>query len=578
MDGTAASVGNSAISSTGAVPTTNPNDLIIGANTVYTYTNGPGTGFTNRVITSPDGNIAEDMIAASAGSYSATAPLCCAGSWVMQMVAFKGTATGPLLTGKWATQATLAPVNPVHAALLNNGKILLVAGSGNCPPSQSGCPKSDPYSAYVYDPVAGTLAQNTQITWDMFCNGAALLADGRVLFAGGTLQYDPFLGAPNAAIFDPSKPVASAFTTTPNVASMGNGRWYPTLTTLGNGQVMAVSGLDKNGNANNAVELYNGSSWIWVGNTQNTGALYPRLHLLPNGKVFYSGPNPWTFSMIPSTDTWSFVAETNYGKTNNGNYRTYGTSVLLPLTPANGYEPKVMIMGGDNPATNTTEIIDLNNPAAGWQWGPPMSQPRIEMNAVILPTGKILAVGGSTYDEDATHASLNADLYDPVSNTFSSAGANTYPRLYHSVALLLPDATVWLAGGNPQRGTYEKHMEIYQPGYLFTGTARPVISNAPALISFSHPAQNPFQVTLPAGTAPSSIASVVLVRMGAVTHAFNTDQRLVGFSFTTGTNVLNVALPSSSSYPGLLPPGYYMLFVVNTSGVPSRAWIMQVQL
>ncbi len=85
-----------------------------------------------------------------------------------------------------------------------------------------------------------------------------------------------------------------------------------------------------------------------------------------------------------------------------------------------------------------------------------MSQARIEMNAVILPSGKVLALGGSVNDEDATTQSLNADLYDPATNTFSSAGANAFARLYHSVALLLPDATVWVAGGNPVRGTYER--------------------------------------------------------------------------------------------------------------------------
>ena len=85
-----------------------------------------------------------------------------------------------------------------------------------------------------------------------------------------------------------------------------------------------------------------------------------------------------------------------------------------------------------------------------------MSQPRIEMNATILPNGRVLAVGGSVNDEDAATASLNADLYDPATNTFSSAGANAFPRLYHSGSLLLPDATVMLVGGNPTRGSYEQ--------------------------------------------------------------------------------------------------------------------------
>ena len=79
-----------------------------------------------------------------------------------------------------------------------------------------------------------------------------------------------------------------------------------------------------------------------------------------------------------------------------------------------------------------------------------MSQPRIEMSGVMLPNGKVLALGGgSLNDEDTATASLNADLYDPVNNVMTSAGANVYPRLYHSVALLLPDASVWVAGGNP---------------------------------------------------------------------------------------------------------------------------------
>jgi hypothetical protein len=258
------------------------------------------------------------------------------------------------------------------------------------------------------------------------------------------------------------------------------------------------------------------------------------------------------------------------------------------MTPANGYDPQVMIMGGHNPATNTTEIIKLGAANPTWSWGPNMSQARIEMNAVILPTGKILALGGSSVDEQGKYASLNADLYDPASNTFSSAGGNQYPRLYHSVALLLPDATVWLAGGNPSRGTYQTRMEIYQPAYLFDSngnlidpTRRQWIAGkTPTSVSLSH---GGFTVTLGSSKPASSIASVVLVRMGAVTHAFNSDQRLVGLPFTPGSCtpgscVLNVTLPSNvTSMPGLLPPRNYMLFLVDTSGVPSFAWIMQVQ-
>ena len=195
------------------------------------------------------------------------------------------------------------------------------------------------------------------------------------------------------------------------------------------------------------------------------------------------------------------------------------------------------------------------------------------MNAVILPTGQVLAVGGSYNDEDTATASLNADLFDANAAGVGSAGANAYARLYHSVALLLPDATVWLAGGNPQRGTYEQNMEIYQPPYLFTsannGTAlaaRPSISSAPASISYG----NAFTVQTPNA---ANINSVVLVRNGAVTHAFDMDQRVVGLAFTAGVGTLTVTGPPNGN---IAPPGYYMLFLLDNTGVPSIASFVQV--
>src|SRR5580700_5533010 len=96
-----------------------------------------------------------------------------------------------------------------------------------------------------------------------------------------------------------------------------------------------------------------------------------------------------------------------------------------------------------------------------------MSQSRVEMEATLLPNGKVLVDAGSAQDENAATASLQAEIYDPASNSFSSAGSNAFPRLYHNIQLLLPDGTVLLTGGNPAQGVFENHIEIYQPSYFF---------------------------------------------------------------------------------------------------------------
>jgi hypothetical protein len=326
--------------------------------------------------------------------------------------------------------------------------------------------------------------------------------------------------------------------------------------------------LTETGATNTTVEIYTaGSGWSQEFPAGWTPPLYPRMHLLPDGRVFYSGSGAGSRLFDPATTTWSAVlATTNYSVT-----RTYGSSVLLPLTPQDGYKPRVMILGGGNPSTATTEIIDLSAPIPAWQYGPLMSQPRIEMNATILPNGKVLATGGSFNDEDATTASLNADLYDPATNTFSPAGANAFPRLYHSNALLLPDATVLLTGGNPIRGSYEAHFEIYSPAYLFNVSGgfavRPTITGVPAgPIGYGAT----FAVHTPIA---ADIASVVLMRPGAPTHAFDMDQRLVGLSYTVGLGVLNVTAPPNGN---IAPPGYYMLFIMNAAGVPSVASFLQL--
>ena len=459
-------------------------------------------------------------------------------------------------TGQWQTLPYTMPINPIHVALMHNGKVLIVSGSGNYP-------QDTDYESAVWDPTAGSITTQP-LTWDMFCNGMIGLADGRIFVMGGNLQYDPFYGEAKTSVYDPA---TGQFT---DMQPMAHGRWYPTPTVLADGSVMVFSGLSETGSTNSAVEIYKvGSGWSQQYIAPWVPPLYPRMHLLPNGTVFNSAPNPVSNIFDPSTQTWQMnVAATNYGGD-----RTYGSSVLLPLTPANNYRPRVFILGGGNPATNTTEVIDLSASNPQWVWGPPMTQPRIEMNATLLPNGTILAVGGSVNDEDLGSVSFTADLFNVNSDTItqSSAGSNAFARLYHSVELLLPDATLLVAGGNPARGTYEPHMEIYSPPYLFnadgTPATRPTITSVtPGVVGYG----TTFQVSSPDA---ASISSVVLMRLGSVTHAFDMDQRMVGLNFTVQGTTLTLTSPPNGN---IAPPGYYLLFILNSSGVPSVAQFVQI--
>jgi fibronectin type 3 domain-containing protein len=137
----------------------------------------------------------------------------------------------------------------------------------------------------------------------------------------------------------------------------------------------------------------------------------------------------------------------------------------------------------------------------------------------------------------------------------------------------LPDATVFMTGSNPHQGTYDPHLETYSPPYLFnpdgTLATRPTITSVtPGVLGYG----SAFQIQTPDA---ANITSAVLIKAGAVTHAFDMDQRLVGLSFTAGSGVLNATTPPNSN---IAPPGYYLLFILNSSGVPSVAQFVQLSL
>jgi hypothetical protein len=191
---------------------------------------------------------------------------------------------------------------------------------------------------------------------------------------------------------------------------------------------------------------------------------------------------------------------------------------------------------------------------------------------VVLPDGNVLVTnGGETTDAIGVGTAVyQAEMWSPATYQFSRLASAVAPRLYHSTALLLPDGRVLVAGGgrfhDSADPTDQFSAEIYSPPYLFNG-ARPVISSAPSTLQYA----TNFTVTTPDA---GQITSAALVRLGAVTHAFDQNQRYVPLTFQQATGGLTVQSPSSAN---LAPPGYYMLFIVNANGVPSVASMIQIQ-
>ena len=484
----------------------------------------------------------------------------------------------PHSTGQWVTLPYQMPINPISATLLHTGQVLIVSGSENDASNNSR--GSESYRAAVWDPTGTTESSIAvqELTYDVFCSGTAALPDGRSLVVGGTSDYS-FKGENRSSIFNPA---TSSFVQS---QSMVDGRWYATATALGDGRIMTFSGLSLTGGTNNTVEIYDlnnaGAGWGGPSTAPFSPPLYPRMALLPNGKVFYSGhgsggssANGWIFD--PVARSWTVSAPTSMD-------RSYGSSVLLPLLPP-AYTPKVLALGGGSPATSSTETIDLSAPSPSWTPGPAMSTGRIQMNAVILPNGKVLAMGGSVNNEAADVPGRTADLYDPNTATMNPGGAGTasYSRLYHSTALLLPDARVMSLGSNPgNRGSYQPAIEIYTPAYLFDGNDR-LITNRPTITGIT-PASGvigygaPFSVSYTPASAV--ISSAVLVRPGSVTHAFDMEQRLIGLCGPSpqpacnGAGTLNLTTPPNGN---IAPPAYYMLFLLDSNGVPSEAQFIQL--
>jgi hypothetical protein len=473
-----------------------------------------------------------------------------------------------------------------HAALLRTGKVLFI---------ESGT------DTILWDPTDEVTPQfsvidgaTTGLTANLFCSGHVFLSNGELLVVGGGG------GGPGAASsiqgwrYDP---ISQQWTQT---GDMTTKRWYPTALMLGDEQgptgfsnrVLVAGGTGGTG----GMEVYSESTNSFVPITVNGpitkhfNQTYPGLHLLPGGEVFYAptgfancstgsvggytdGPSAWfTFDAQQGSNSghWTEVSSAQID-------RAKGMSVLL-LQSTYPFVRVTAIGGGPAGTNSTAQTINLSTLSPSW--GPtttiPDGRPRINVNAVLLPNSTILVCGGLQSSPYPTW------IYDPNAavSAWREMDENHRPRHYHACALLLPSGKVMMAGGASSGGcslSVENSIEIFSPPYLFnpdgTLATRPIIDSVNGEVpTSSHFVQfhhgDTFTVESPQAT---SIAKVVLIRPMAVTHQTDSEQRVIQMPFyTSGAAQLTVSAPDGGPAHAMAPRGYYMLFLLNTSGVPSE--------
>jgi Galactose oxidase-like, Early set domain/Glyoxal oxidase N-terminus/Kelch motif len=383
---------------------------------------------------------------------------------------------------------------------------------------------------------------------DVFCAGHNVLPDGRVFIAGGhdpnTGKKQDAIGVVECDIFDP---VARTWFRT---APMTQKRWYPTNVGLPNGRVLILGGTASPGVSSTTIEEYNPATNTMrtLPSTANKSVgQYPRLHLLANGKVLMGGPPATSQLFDPATNRWASVSTMIYGK------RSHGAVALLP----GGMQ--IVTAGGGAP-TRTAELLDMSQATPRWRSTGSLTYARMLSNTVVLPDGQVLIIGGGAAFKYTQPVKI-PELYNPATGTWTAMAAHQASRMYHATALLLPDGRVLCAGQD--NGSLARYGEIFSPPYLFRG-ARPTITNSPATVALG----GQLQFTSPDAAA---LTRVVLIRPGSNTHEIDTNQRSVPLTFTVSGTTVTAQVPASVN---LAPPGYYMLFALNGSGVPAVApWV-----
>ena len=471
--------------------------------------------FTDLALTGPSGNYQLDFAAADLTGIRSSA------------IALQ---TPSAESGQWSAPFAW-PIVPIHLMLLPDGRVLSIGRTR---------------SPQIWDPATG-LFSAVPAPANLFCSGHALLPDGRVFVAGG--HIDDNVGLPNLTLFTPG---TDAWT---SLAPMDRGRWYPTTTVMGNGDVVILAGKDEASLEVTLPEVWSNGSLRQLTGANQALPYYPRSFVAPDGRLYVAGPANNTRFLSPSgAGAWSG------GPPRVGGSREYGSAVM--------YDDGKILYAGGNRTVNTAEVIDLNQGSPSWSATGSMAFARRHLNLTALPTGEVLAtggVGGTTFN-DVSAGVHAAEIWNPETGQWTTLASNAITRGYHATSLLLPDGRVLHAGSGEGAGApNQENGELFTPPYLLRGP-RPEITSAPT--EFAYGAQ--FRLETPQA---ATITEVSFIRLAAVTHAFDENQRFQRLVFTADATGLTVTAPSSSNRA---PPRHYMVFILNGDQVPSVARVVRI--
>ena len=446
------------------------------------------------------------------------------------------------------------PVVGIHIALLQSGKVLAYDSSAD----QLAVDDHSFTRATVWDPTSGSHVDAMLSGFNIFCSGLAHLMDGTLFTAGGN-KNSALDGLPNSYTFDEE---TNGWDRGPDMAEE---RWYPSVTPLNNGEMLVTDGVE--GRVDAPEVRKTDGSFRALSTAARDLPLYPWIDVAPNGRAFYSGPS----TTMRSLDTSGTGAWTGLGPRDTI-ARSYGSHALYDIG-------KILVAGG-GPSTPSATTINLNGSTPQVTPTAPMETGRRQHNLTVLADGTVLATGGNSSGEslvDLDAGVYAAELWDPATGEWTTLDSMQVTRQYHSSALLLPDGRVLSAGGgicgDCNAGLSGEERRDLHPALPVQGRrlGRARTASRDHLRARSGVVGNSFSVGTPQA---GSIDKLAMMRLGAVTHSVNMEQRYVPLEFTANGGSLVAETPAN---PNIAPPGVYMLFAIDSNGVPSVAKMVRIE-